>query len=187
MGFRILIADDEPLIRVDLKEVLEEQGYVVVGEAEDGSKALRLIEQLNPDVAILDIKMPGLDGLEVARLVSGHLPVIILTAYTERHLIQRAKEVGVMAYLSKPFREGDVSPAVELAVSHFLERSELTERVLRLREQLETRKLVERAKGILMSKKGINEPEAYRWIQKMSMDSNKTMREVAEAIIKSMD
>lgn len=186
MGFRILIADDEPLIRVDLKELLEDLGYDVVAEAGDGNEALELMNQVNPDLAILDIKMPGMDGISLAREISRKLPVIILTAYTERQLIEKARDAGVMAYLSKPFREGDLSPAIELAVSHFLKTSELTDRVSRLKEQLETRKLIDQAKGLLMSNEGLNESQAYRRLQKISMDKNKPMKEVAEAIILMM-
>jgi len=183
MSFKILIADDEPLIRVDLKELLEESGYEVVAEAGDGREALRLINQVKPHLAILDIKMPSMDGISVAKEISKRFPVIILTAYTERHLIEKARDAGVMSYLSKPFREGDISPAIELAVSHFLKTSELTERVSRLKEQLETRKLVDRAKGLLMKQEGVNEPQAYRRLQEISMNKNKPMKEVAGAII----
>jgi response regulator NasT len=183
MGFRILIVDDEPLIRIDLKELLGELGHRVVGEAGDGIEALALIEREKPDLVILDIKMPGLDGIDAAAKISQQYPVVILTAYTDRHLIARAKEAGVMAYLSKPFREGDISSAIELAVSHFLERSALAERVSRLKEQLETRKLVDQAKGLLMTKEGLSEAQAYRRLQKISMDKNRPMKEVAEAIV----
>jgi len=183
MSFRILIADDEPLIRVDLRELLEELGYEVVAEAGDGHEALNLVDQVNPDLAILDIKMPKMDGISVARKISGQFPVIILTAYTERHLIEKARDAGVMAYLSKPFREGDLSPAIELAVNHFLRTSALTDHVTRLKEQLEARKVIDQAKGLLMSKEGLNEAQAYRHLQKISMDKNKPMKEVAEAII----
>jgi AmiR/NasT family two-component response regulator len=183
MTFKILIADDEPLIRVDLRELLEELGYEVVAEAGDGHEALKLMDQLNPDLVILDIKMPKMDGISVAKRISGHFPVIILSAYTERHLIEKARDAGVMTYLSKPFREGDLSPAVELAVNHFLRTSELTYQVTRLKEQLEARKVIDKAKGILMDKEGLNEAQAYRHLQKISMDKNKPMKEVAEAII----
>ena len=186
MSFRILIADDEPLIRVDLRELLRELGYEVVAEAGDGKEAQELINQVNPDLAILDIKMPGIDGISLARKISKKLPVIILTAYTERQLIDEARDAGVMAYLSKPFREGDLTPAIELAVSHFLKTSQLTDRVAQLKEQLETRKLIDRAKGLLMRAEEINESQAYRRLQKISMDKNKTMKDVAEAIILTM-
>jgi AmiR/NasT family two-component response regulator len=183
MGFRILIADDEPLIRVDLRELLEGLGHEVIAEARNGKEALTLIETKKPDVVILDIKMPELDGIELAARISHLYPVIILSAYTESHLIERARGAGVMAYISKPFREGDVSPAVQLAVSHFLERSALAERVSRLKEQLDARKVIERAKGLLMSKEGLSEANSYRRLQKISMDKNKTMKDVAEAVI----
>jgi AmiR/NasT family two-component response regulator len=183
MGFRILIADDEPLIRVDLRELLEELGHEVVAEATDGKEALALIETKRPDLVILDIKMPTMDGIQVATEIDHLYPVIILTAYTEGHLIERAKEAGVMAYISKPFREGDVSPAIQLAVSHFLERSDLAARVSRLQKQLDARKVIEQAKGLLMGKEGLSEAESYRHLQKISMDKNRTMKEVAEAII----
>jgi response regulator NasT len=183
MGFRILIADDEPLIRVDLKELLETLGHEVIAEATNGLEAVELIDQETPDLVILDIKMPRMDGINVAARISHLYPVIILSAYTESQLVERAREAGAMAYLSKPFREGDVSPAIELAVNHFLERSALAERVSRLKDELESRKLVERAKGLLMQKEGLSEPQAYRRLQKISMDKNKTMKEVAEAFI----
>jgi len=187
MSFRILIADDEPLIRVDLRELLNELGYEVVAEAGDGNEALELINQVNPDLAILDIKMPGMDGIRLAREISRKLPVIILTAYTERQLIDEARDAGVMAYLSKPFREGDLTPAIELAVNHFLKTSELNDRVSQLKEQLETRKLIDKAKGLLMRAEGLNEAQAYRRLQKISMDKNKTMKEVAQAIILTVE
>ena len=183
MSYRILIADDEPIIRTDLKELLEELGYEVVAEARDGLEALDLIEKVKPDVVILDIKMPKLDGIRVAGEISDRFPVIILTAYTDRHLIEKAKDSGVMAYLSKPFREGDLSPGIELAVTQFLKTSKLTERVSRLKEQLESRKLIEKAKGLLMTKEGLSEAKAYRKLQKTSMEKNKSMKEVAEAVI----
>ena len=183
MSFRIFIADDEPLIRADLKELLEEIGHKVIGETGDGLDALRLIEKIKPDVVILDIKMPGLDGITIASKITHLCPVIILTAYSERQLIQRARNAGVMAYLTKPFRQSDIAPAIELAVSNFLEKSTLADRVAELKEQLEVRKLVEKAKGLLMLKENLTEIRAYRRLQKLSMDKNKSMKEVAEAII----
>ena len=183
MSLRIVIADDEPLLRRDLKEVLEDLGYRVVGEAMNGSEALRLIQQEMPDVAILDIKMPEMDGIQVARKVSRQHPVVILTAFSERHLIEKAKDAGVMAYITKPFRVGDVSSAVELAVSLFMEKSALTERVATLKSQLETRKLLERAKGLMMENEGLSEPRAYRRLQEISMKKNKPIKDVAEAVI----
>jgi len=187
MGYRVLVADDEQLFRIDLRELLEELGYSVVAEAKDGIEALALIQQERPDVLILDIKMPGMDGIEVARIVSNKYPVIMLTAYSERQLVQKAREAGAMVYLTKPFRAGDVSPAIELAVSHFLGKSSLTDRVSRLKEQLETRKVVDRAKGILMKKEGLSEAKAYRRLQEISMNKNKAMKEVAEAVITMLD
>jgi len=186
MSYRILIADDEPLIRADLKELLEELGHEVVAEAGDGREVLDLIDGVNADVVILDIKMPHIDGIRVAREISDRFPVIILTAYTDRHLIEKAKNSGVMAYLSKPFREGDLSPAIEMAITQFLKTSKLAERVNRLQEQLESRKLIERAKGLLMTKEGLTETQAYRKLQKTSMEKNRSMKEVAEAIILMM-
>jgi response regulator NasT len=187
MSYRILIADDEPLIRADLKELLEELGYEVVAEASDGLEALSLINQFKPDVVILDIKMPKVDGIRVAVEVADQFPVIILSAYTEKPLIEKAKKSGIMAYLSKPFRENDLSPCIELAVTRFLETSKLTERISRLREQLENRKLIERAKGLLMTKEGITETQAYRKLQKTSMQKNRSMKEIAEAIILTLE
>lgn len=183
MSFRILIADDERLQRIDLKELLEEAGYDVVGEARDGLETLDLIPERRPDVIILDIKMPRMDGIEVARRVSRDYPVIMLTAYSDNHLIQKAMDAGAMAYLTKPFRQGDVFPAIELAVSHFLAKTVLNENVCKLKEQLETRKVVDRAKGLLMKKEGLSEAKAYRHLQEISMNKNIPMKEVAEAVI----
>ena len=183
MSYRILIADDEPIIRTDLRELLVELGYQVVAEAGDGLEALELVQKFKPDVVILDIKMPKLDGIRVAEKISDRFPVIILTAYTERHLIEKARDCGVMAYLSKPFREGDLSPGIELAVTQFLKTAKLTTDVSRLKAQLETRKLVERAKGLLMADERLSEAQAYRKLQKTSMRKNKSMKEVAEAVI----
>lgn len=183
MSYRIFIADDEPLIRADLRELLEEMGYEVVAEASDGKEVLEMIEKVNPDVVILDIKMPQVDGISVAKKISSQFPVIFLTAYSNRQLIEKAKDSGGMAYLSKPFREADLAPSIELAVTQFLKASKLTERVSRLKEQLENRKVIEKAKGILMTKESLSETQAYRKLQKISMEKNRTMKEVAEAII----
>jgi len=181
--FKILIADDEPLIRIDLKELLEEIGHQVVAEAGDGKEALALLDRVRPDLVILDIKMPGMSGIEVARRIANEYPVIILTAFSERSLIEQAKDAGVMAYITKPFRDGTLTPAIELAVTHYLERVALTEKVSQLKEQLETRKIIDKAKGLLMDKQHMSEAQAYRHIQSVSMNKNKTMKEVAEAII----
>jgi response regulator NasT len=181
--FRILIADDEPLIRIDLKELLEEIGHQVIAETGDGKEALALLNKVKPDLVILDIKMPGMNGIEVARKIAHEYPVIILTAFSERSLIEQAKDAGVMAYITKPFRDGTLTPAIELAVSNYLERSALTEKVTQLKEQLETRKVIDKAKGLLMDKQNLSEAQAYRHIQSLSMKKNKSMKEVAEAII----
>jgi response regulator NasT len=181
--FKILIADDEPLIRIDLKELLEEIGHQVVAETGDGKEALALLNKVRPDLVILDIKMPGMSGIEVARRISHEYPVIILTAFSERSLIEQAKDAGVMAYITKPFRDGTLTPAIELAVSNYLERAALTEKVSQLKEQLETRKVIDKAKGLLMDKQSLSEAQAYRHIQSVSMNKNKSMKEVAEAII----
>jgi two-component system, response regulator PdtaR len=155
----------------------------VVGEARNGKEALNLIEMTKPDVAILDIKMPHLNGIDLAQKLAGRYPIIMLTAYSERHLIEQARDAGVMAYLTKPFREENLAPAIELSVRHFSEKSTLADRVLRLKDELETRKIVDRAKGLLMESDHLSEAQAYRKIQKISMDKNKSLREVAEAII----
>jgi len=181
--FRILIADDEPLIRTDLKELLEEIGHQVVAETGDGKEVLALLNKARPDLVILDIKMPGMSGIEVARKITHEYPVIILTAFSERSLIEQAKDAGVMAYITKPFRDGTLTPAIELAVSNYLERAALTEKVSQLKEQLETRKIIDKAKGLLMDKENLREAQAFRHIQSVSMNKNKSMKEVAEAII----
>lgn len=181
--FRILIADDEPLIRIDLKELLEEIGHQVVAETGDGKEVLALLNKARPDLVILDIKMPGMSGIEVARKIAHEYPVIILTAFSERSLIEQAKDAGVMAYITKPFRDGTLTPAIELAVSNYLERAALTEKVSQLKEQLETRKIIDKAKGLLMDKQNLREAQAFRHIQSVSMNKNKSMKEVAEAII----
>jgi two-component system, response regulator PdtaR len=183
MSFRILIADDEPLIRRDLKELIEEIGYEVVGEAKNGLEALALATRTKPDVIILDIKMPHMNGIEVARHIGEHFPLIVLTAYSKPDLVQQARDAGVMAYLTKPFRRADISPALELAVTHFVRQTKLTENVARLDTQLKARKKIEKAKGLLMKKENLSEAAAYRQIQKMSMDKNLSILKVAETII----
>lgn len=182
---RVLIAEDEALIRLDLAEMLTEEGYEVVGEAADGETALRLTEQLRPDLVILDIKMPIMDGLAAAeRIAEAHLaPVVILTAFSQRDLVERARAVGAMAYLVKPFQKSDLVPAIEIAISRFAEVSALEAEVAGLTERLETRKAVERAKGRLMTAYGMTEPQAFKWIQRTAMDHRLGMREVAERII----
>jgi len=182
---RIVIADDESIIRMDLKEMLTNLGYLVIGEAGDGRSAVSLARELRPDLVIMDIKMPDMDGIEAARILTEEeiAPVILLTAYSQRELIEGAKEAGVVAYLVKPFRESDLAPAIEVALARFKEFQDLKKEVGDRKEALETRKLVERAKGILMDTQGLSEAEAFRRIQKMSMNTRKPMKEVAEAII----
>jgi len=181
----VIIADDESLVRLDLREALAELGYLVVGEVSDGQSAVNMARELAPDVVVMDIKVPGMDGIEAAKVLTQEkvAPVVLLTAYSQKELIDRAKEAGVVGYLVKPFRETDLTPAIELALARFAEFRALEDEVGNLTEALETRKKVERAKGILMDKQGINEQEAFRKIQKMSMNTRKPMKEVAEAII----
>lgn len=182
---RVIVADDESLVRADLREALTELGYLVVGEVGDGQSAVNMARELDPDVVVMDIKMPGMDGIEAARVLTQEriAPVVLLTAYSQKDLIERAKEAGVVGYLVKPFRETDLAPAVELALARFAEFRALQDEVGNLTEALETRKKVERAKGILMDTQGMTEAEAFRKIQKMSMNTRKPMKEVAEAII----
>ena len=181
----MLIAEDEALIRLDLAEMLVEEGYDVVGEAGDGETAVRLAEELKPDLCILDIKMPIMDGLAAAEKIAGAriAPVIILTAFSQRDLVERARAAGAMAYLVKPFQKTDLVPAIEMALSRFAEITALEAEVAELTERLETRKAVERAKGALMTAYGMSEPQAFKWIQRTAMDHRMTMREVAERII----
>lgn len=183
MSFRILIADDEALMLKDLEELLDEMGYRVVGKAGDGIEALKLYEKAHPDVCILDIEMPGKTGLEVAREICSRCPVILLSAYSELSLIQQAKDIGVMAYLTKPFRQNEISPAIELAVSQFLKTANLANQMNKLQQQLDARKIIEKAKGLLMQKRKMTETEAYQYIQKLSMKKNISMKRVAEAIV----
>jgi response regulator NasT len=182
---RVIIADDESIIRLDLRKTLEAGGHTVVGEAGDGETALNLARTLKPDIAILDIKMPVMDGLDAAKAITaeGIAPVVLLTAYSEPELIARAREAGVFGYLVKPFQEADLHPAMEVACARFEQMKALQEQVHDLEDRLETRKAVERAKGILMEKHGLTETEAFRRIQTQSMNTRKSMREIAEAII----
>jgi response regulator NasT len=182
---RVVIAEDEALIRLDLKEMLEEEGYQIAGEAADGEQAVKLAASLRPDLLILDIKMPVLDGISAAEQIAArHLaPVVILTAFSQRELVERARDAGAMAYLVKPFTKADLVPAIEIAVSRFHELSALGAQVSTLQERLEVRKLLDRAKGRLQAEAGLTEPEAFRWIQKTSMDRRVPMRQVAEEIL----
>lgn len=186
---RVVIADDESIIRMDLKTLLEELGHVVVGEAADGQKALELTRSLKPDVVIMDIKMPVMDGLDAAKIIADEkiAPVVLLTAYSQKDLIERAKEAGVFAYLVKPFQESDVLPAVEIAISRYLEQQDLETTLGDLETKLETRKIVDRAKGILMDKYKLSEAEAFRRIQQQSMNQRRSMKEIAEALIIAHD
>ncbi|TDD31827.1 response regulator [Actinomadura sp. KC06] len=180
-----MIAEDEALIRLDLKEMLQEDGYEVVGEAGDGETAVRLAGELKPDLVILDVKMPVLDGISAAERISADriAPVVILTAFSQRELVQRATDAGAMAYLVKPFSKTDLAPAIEMAVSRYTELRALEAEVAGLQERLETRKVVDRAKGLLQEAHGWSEADAFRWIQKTSMDRRLTMRAVAEAVV----
>src|SRR4051794_3558289 len=182
---RVVIAEDEALIRLDLAEMLAEEGYDVVGQAEDGEKAIELVLEHRPDLVILDIKMPRLDGMAAAERIAAQriAPVVILTAFSQRDLVERARDAGAMAYLVKPFDQNDLVPAIEMAVSRFTELRQLEAEVGDLNERLETRKLVDRAKGILQQRLGLSEPDSFRWIQKTAMDLRLSMRQVAEGVV----
>ena len=182
---RVVIADDESVICMDLREMLSNLGYLVVGEAGDGKSAVNLARELRPDVVIMDVKMPDMDGIEATSVLTGDriAPVVLLTAFSQRDLIERAKQAGVVAYLVKPVKETDLAPAIEVALARFAEFREMEKEVDSLQEQLETRKMVDRAKGILMDSQSLSESEAFRRIQKMSMNTRKSMKEIAQAII----
>ncbi|MEU5849369.1 MULTISPECIES: ANTAR domain-containing response regulator [Saccharopolyspora] len=185
---RVLVAEDEALIRLDLVEMLREEGYQVVGEAGDGQEAVRLAEELRPDLVILDVKMPKMDGIEAASNIAGEriAPVVILTAFSQRDLVERARDAGAMAYLVKPFAKRDLVPAIELAVSRFTEVQALEAEVADLTERLEARKTIERAKGLLMNKHNLSEPESFRWLQRTAMDRRTTMKAVAQAVLENL-
>ncbi len=182
---RVVIAEDEALIRLDLAEMLAEEGYEVVGQASDGQSAVELVERLRPDLVMLDVKMPKLDGIAAAQRIAEQriAPVVILTAFSQRDLVERARDAGAMAYLVKPFNKHDLLPAVEMAVSRFAEVQMLEVEVADLTERLETRKAVDRAKGVLQQQLSLSEPEAFRWIQKTAMDLRLSMRQVADGVI----
>ncbi|PJJ01339.1 response regulator receiver and ANTAR domain protein [Streptomyces sp. 2333.5] len=186
---RVVIAEDEALIRLDLKEMLEEEGYTVVGEAGDGQTAVDLAREHRPDLVILDVKMPVLDGISAAEVIAEEsiAPVLMLTAFSQRELVERARDAGAMAYLVKPFSKTDVVPAIEMAVSRFTELRTLEKEIEDLTQRLETRKLVDRAKSILQTQYGLTEPAAFRWIQKTSMDRRLSMQQVAEAVIEDAE
>jgi len=182
---RVVIAEDEAIIRLDLKETLEEEGYDVVGETGRGDEAVDLVKRLEPDLAILDIKMPGMDGLEAARVISAErgAAVLILTAFSQRDLIEQARDAGALAYLVKPFQKSELIPAVEVALGRFAEMKALAEENSTLAEQLATRKLVDRAKGVLMDKHGLGEGDAFRFVQKTAMDTRRSLAEVAQSVM----
>ncbi len=182
---RVVIAEDEVLIRMDLAEMLAEEGYEVVGQAGDGAAAVTMAEELRPDLVILDVKMPVLDGIAAAERIAGQriAPVVILTAFSQRDLVERARDAGAMAYLVKPFSQSDLVPAIEMAVSRFAELALLEAEVADLTERLETRKSVDRAKGVLQRELSLSEPDAFRWIQKTAMDLRLSMRQVADGVI----
>lgn len=181
----MVIAEDEALIRMDLAEMLAEEGYDVVGQAADGEQAVALAEELRPDLVICDVKMPKLDGIAAAARIAAQriAPVVILTAFSQRELVERARDAGAMAYLVKPFTRSDLVPAIEMAVSRFAELSTLEDEVADLTERLEARKAVERAKGVLQAQLGLSEPDAFRWIQKTAMDLRLSMRQVADGVV----
>lgn len=185
MTTRLLIADDEPLIRMNLRETLVDQGYLVVGETGDGQSAVNLTRQLRPDLVILDVKMPNLDGISAARLIGAEAlaPVLLLTAYSSRELVDQAREAGVLGYLVKPVRDAELMPLIEVTLARWAEQQGRRRELTQLTDRLETRKLVDRAKGYLMDHQGLSESEAFRRIQQLAMNSRKTMREVAQAIL----
>ena len=180
---RIVVAEDEALIRMDLIEMLDEAGYEVVAQASDGAQAIELVQEHKPDLAILDVKMPILDGISAAEEIIATCPVLMLTAFSQRELVDRARDAGVMAYVLKPFTINDLVPAIEIAISRHLQMKTLAEEVADLHDRLETRKIIDRAKGILMAALNLTEPQAFSWIQKAAMDRRLTMKEVAQAVI----
>jgi len=186
---RILVAEDEAIIRIDLAEMLGEAGYDVVGQASNGEQAVELATELRPDLVIMDVKMPVLDGISAAEQIGKEriCPVVMLTAFSQTELVERARDAGVMAYIVKPFTATDVVPAIDIALSRWGELKTLEDEVADLGERLETRKAVDRAKGVLMSKLKISESEAFRWIQKTAMDRRMGMKEVADAVVAGME
>ncbi|WP_439029066.1 ANTAR domain-containing response regulator [Gordonia terrae] len=185
---RVLVAEDDSLIRMDLIEMLREEGYDVVGEAPNGQVAVELTESLSPDLVIMDIKMPVRDGIDAATEIAKKrlAPVVMLTAFSQRDFIDKARDAGAMAYLVKPFTKADLVPAIEVAVSRYQELKQLEGEVATMNERLETRKLVERAKGLLMEKQTLSEPEAFKWIQRAAMDRRTTMKAVAQVVVETL-
>lgn len=185
---RVLVAEDETLIRLDIVEILTDAGYAVVGEAENGEKAVELAREHRPDLVVMDVKMPVMDGITAAKTIAEEriAPVVMLTAFSQRDLVESAQEAGAMAYVVKPFGQNDLVPAIEVAAARFDEIRALEAEVTSMADKFEARKLVERAKSVLTSKMGLSEPEAFRWIQKTSMDRRLTMREVAETVVDQM-
>ena len=184
-SLRVVVAEDEALIRLDLVEMLTEAGYEVVGQAGDGEAAISITEKEKPDLVVMDVKMPKLDGISAAERIANQriAPVVILTAFSQRDLVERARDAGAMAYLTKPFTIEDLMPAIELAVSRFQEIKQLDAEVTDLQEQLKSRKLIEKAKGILMKNLKISEPEAFKWMQKTAMDKRRSMTDVAQLVM----
>ncbi|MGW6034938.1 ANTAR domain-containing response regulator [Gordonia terrae] len=185
---RVLVAEDDSLIRMDLIEMLREEGYDVVGEAPNGQVAVELTESLSPDLVIMDIKMPVRDGIDAATEIAEKrlAPVVMLTAFSQRDFIDKARDAGAMAYLVKPFTKADLVPAIEVAVSRYQELKQLEREVATMNERLETRKLVERAKGLLMEKQALSEPDAFKWIQRAAMDRRTTMKAVAQVVVETL-
>ena len=185
---RVLIAEDEALIRLDLSEMLAEEGFEVVGQAVDGEQAVTMATELRPDLVIMDVKMPKKDGIDAAAEIVGEqiAPVVILTAFSQRELIERARDAGAMAYLVKPFSKADLLPAIELAVARYAETAALRAEVADISQRLEARKVIDRAKGLLMTHQKMTEPEAFRWIQRTAMDRRTSMQAVANAVLEGL-
>ena len=182
---KVLIAEDEALIRLDLVELLTEEGFEVVGQAADGEEAVKLARELEPDLIIMDVKMPGMDGITAAEIIGEEriAPLLMLTAFSQSELVERARDAGVMGYLVKPFGASEVVPAIEVAIGRFAELRAIEEELANLEDRFESRKIIDQAKGMLQEGLGLTEPEAFRWIQKTAMDLRKSMREVAEGVI----
>ena len=185
MPLRVVIAEDEAIIRMDLRETLEEEGYEVIGETGRGDQAIELVRGLQPDLAILDIKMPGMDGLEAARIINGEkiCGVLMLTAFSQREVVEQARDAGALAFLVKPFQKSDLIPAIEVAMGRFRELRSLTGEIDALGEQLESRKVIDRAKGLLMDEVGMSETDAFGFIQRTAMSERTRMRDVADRIL----